>query len=759
MPAFTLDQALQYGAQRHAAGYVAEAEAIYRQVLAQQPGNIEAMNLLGRAALDLGRLPEAAQLIGDVITAAPHEARYQLSWSMVHKAQGNLTEAVAAARRATFLAPGYAPAFLDFGSLLEEQNDLAGAEAAYRTATQLVPQLAQAHNDLGIVLDRMGRRDEALTELRTAVALQPGYVDGQCNLGTLLTNRGDNQAAAAIFEGVIRSQPSFVRAYRLLGTSLRNLGRLPEAIHTLQTAARLNPNDALVQNALGVALWQNQQPEPAITALRHAVQLDPALAAAHHHLGVVYLSLNKVDEATAYFRTLLDLEPANSSHHQNLAAALQAMGDLDSAIAHLRNAMELNPTDSHLHSALICVMLFHAGSDAKAIFAECRNWNQRHGEPWKSSARPHANSRDPSRRLRVGYVSPSFWAHITGRNLLPLFRHHDHERFEVFCYADVQLPDAVTAEFKRCADHWRNTCGMPDEALAELIRADGVDILVDLTQHLAGDRLPVFARRPAPLQVAFAGYPGTTGLWSMDYRLTDPHLDPPGVADAFYSEESLHLPHSYWCYAPLEQVPINTLPADHTGAVTFGCLSNAFKLNEPTLQLWARVLQSVEGSRLVVQLPEGTAQNWALHILHRQGIAAERCIFVPKAPHAEYLTYYHRVDIVLDTFPYNGHTTSLDALWMGIPVVSLAGDHALARAGVSQMANLGLPELVASSPDTFVEVATRLATDRDHLRTLRRTLRPRMEASPLMDAAGFTRDIEAAYRIQWQRWCAKPETR
>ena len=753
MPVFTIDQALRYAVDRHSAGFLSEAEGIYRQVLAQAPGNVEAKHLLGRWALDCGKLAEAELLIGEVIRAAPTESRYQVSLSLLQRAQGERAGSMASAQRAVQLAPGYAPAGLHLGLILGEQGDLAGAEAAYRAVIHAAPGLAVAHNDLGILLDQTGRRDEAIAELRTAVQLQPDYPDAQCNLGLLLTSRGDNAGATAALLDVLRRRPDFARAQRLLGISLRNLGRLNESLEALRQAVRLQPNDALASNELGVTLWQCLQPEQAKTEWRNAIRLDPNLAGAYHHLGVGCLSGNGVEEALVCYRRLLELEPGNAWHYNNVGAALKFMGDLDGALASLHKAMDLAPANSQIHSGYVCSLLFHPGFDPKEVLAECEAWNQRHAEALRTSPVVYRNTRDPLRRLRVGYVSSSFWAHVVGRNILPLFQHHYRERFEIFCYADMHATDDLTAEFQRCADHWRNTRSLQDEELAKVIHADEIDILVGLNLHLANTRLLAFAPHPAPVQITFAGYPGTTGLHAMDYRLTDPYLDPPGENDELYSEESIRLPHSFWCYAPSEFVPLHPLPALANGFVTFGCLNNFAKINDPVLQLWARVLQAVPGSHLATQAPEGWGRKHLTDLLQGHGIEPSRLEFFPKASHREYLESYQRIDIMLDTFPYNGHTTSLDALWMGVPVITLAGNNAVARAGVSQLMNIGLAELIADSEDSYVEKAVDLARDLDRLRELRHTLRQRMEVSPLMDAAGFTRGIEAAYESLWRRWC------
>ncbi len=367
------------------------------------------------------------------------------------------------------------------------------------------------------------------------------------------------------------------------------------------------------------------------------------------------------------------------------------------------------------------------------------------------------------RRLRIGYVSPNFCDHCQALFITPLLVNHNHEQFEIFCYSDVLVPDAATDRLRGYADHWRNIVGVCDTDAAEMIRRDGIDVLVDLTLHMARNRLLVFARKPAPVQVTWLGYPGTTGLEAIDYRLTDPHLDPPGEGDRNYSEKSWRLSDTFWCYDPLVSPPPeyqgkgnenaadarskpNALPALENGFVTFGCLNNFCKVNDGVLELWATVLRAVAGSRLILLAPPGSARQRVLMIMHRCRVERARIRFADFQPRRRYLELYHQIDIGLDTFPYNGHTTTLDALWMGVPVVTLVGKTVVGRAGLSQLRNLGLEELAANSAGDFVRITTEWTADLSRLSDLRQNLRHRMRGSSLMDAGKFAREIERAYR-------------
>jgi len=387
------------------------------------------------------------------------------------------------------------------------------------------------------------------------------------------------------------------------------------------------------------------------------------------------------------------------------------------------------------------------------IRAELRRWNERHGGRLRKFIQPHGNNRDPRRRLRVGYVSPDFREHAVGRNLLPLFREHDHEQFEIFCYSHTLREDALTREFQQHAKEWRNIAGLSDAQAVEQIRKDRIDILVDLALHSANNRLLIFAHKPAPLQATYLAYCSSTGLETMDYRLSDPFMDPPSSDESHYSEQTIRLPETYWCYAPGGPTPEpSPPPIDATGYITFGCLNNFAKV-PPALHLWAEILQRVPASRLIVHSPPGSHLDAIRQRFAGKGISSDRLEFPPRQPWAEYVQTYGRIDIGLDQFPWGGGITTCDALWMGVPVVTLVGKTAVGRGGASILSNVGVPELIARTPQEYVQIAADLSNDLPRLAELRRTLRPRMQASLLMNARRFARNIEAAYRRMWRSLC------
>ncbi len=568
------------------------------------------------------------------------------------------------------------------------------------------------------------------------------------DLGLLLHEQGAIEGAIGCFERVAALEPG-------MGDVAQRLA----AARAVRPPSSPSPEASLSVTVLielaRLSASRSRRLE-GIDLLHRALALDPGSALAHANLGAIHTDLDQLDEAFASYSRAVELSPQLAEVHNNLGGVLVKLGRLDEGFASYRKALELQPDAPARHSNLVFYSHFHPGYDARAVLEEARAWDRRHGVRLAAGVAPHDNDPAPDRRLRIGYVSPDFRLHCQAFFLFPLLAHHDHRRFEIFCYSDVPRPDEWTRRLMGHADHARNIAGMTDDAVASGIRQDRIDVLVDLTMHMAKNRLPVFARKPAPLQVTWLAYPGTTGLSAMDYRVTDRFLDPPQSDDSVYVEKPLRLPETFWCYHPLtSEKVVSPLPARSNGHIRFGCLNSFFKVNDAVIALWARVLREIDGSRFVLQAPEGTARARALDAFAQHGVDACRIEFVPYQSRLPYLATYRGIDVCLDTFPYNGHTTSLDALWMGVPVVTLVGERVVGRAGLCQAMNLGLPGLIARTHGEYVEAAVALCGDIDALARLRAGLRARIEASPLMDAPRFAQNLEAAYRGIWLEWCAR----
>jgi predicted O-linked N-acetylglucosamine transferase (SPINDLY family) len=629
------------------------------------------------------------------------------------------------------------------------------AEPLYRQILAEQPKHFGALHFLGVMAHQQGRNDVAVDLIRQALLIQPGNADAYGNLGVALKANGQLDEAIAAYHQAIALRPSYPAAFYNLGIALGTKGQLDEAIAAYRQAIAQRPDYAEAYNNLGNALNEKGQVDEAVAACRAAIAIRPNYPEAYNNLGNALRSKRRPEEAIGAFRQAIALKPDFAEAHNNLGNALKDNGQMDEAIAAYRQAIVLRPEFHDAHSNLVYAMMYHPGYDARAIAQEAACWNRRYAEPVREFIQPHRNDRSPDRRLRIGYVSPDLREHPLGRLLLPLLANHDKSQFELFAYSHVVVPDAMTGRLRSYVDHWRNTVGLSDIQTCDLIRGDQIDVLVDLTMHMSHSRLMVFARKPAPVQVAYLAYPGTSGLATIDYRITDPYLDPPGSGDSDYSEQSVRLPETYWCYGEGEEdIEAGPLPADSAGYVTFGCLNNFCKINERVLSLWATVMSSVSNSRLLLLAPVSDARPTVRERLERLGVKAERVEFVAPVPHRQYLRNYQRIDIGLDTFPYNGHTTSLDSFWMGVPVVTRVGRTAVGRAGRSQLSNLNLTELAADDDDQFVSIASELAGDRPRLSALRLNLRERMRASALMDGGRFARNMEAAYRQMWRTWCA-----
>jgi protein O-GlcNAc transferase len=720
MAQLSLQQTFDLAIQHHQAGRLREAERLYREVLLLNPQHVEAMHNLGLIARDLGRKDEAVDLIRGALALRPDSPEVHGNLSIALRACGKLDEAIAAARRAVALNPVLPEAHYNLGDVLKDNGQLDEAIACYGRAIALRPTYADAHNNLGNAQRAKLRFDDAIAAYRRAISIKPDFADAHYNLGNALRITGQSEQAIVAFRRTIALKPSFAEAFNNLGVALRDRLQIDEAIAAFEQAIVLKPGYAEAYNNIGVSRADQQRPDDAIAVFRQAIAADPHFPEAHSNLG-------------------------NS---------LRDKGKLDEAIAAYRQAIALRPTFAEAHSNLLYMLHYHPGYDAQAIAKEHRRWNAQHGEPLRRFIQPHSNDRSPDRPLRIGYVSADFYDHASAFFLVPLLENHDPRQVELICYAQVRRPDETTRRFQRVAQ-WRSTVGLSDKQVAEQIRQDRIDILVDLKVHTANNRLSVFAYKPAPVQVTWLGCPASTGLTTIDYRLSDPYLDPRGMDESIYSEKTVRLPETFWCYDPLDgrTVPVNTLPVLQKRFITFGCLNTFCKINERVLALWAEVLRQVESSRLLLLAAHGDHRQRTLDQFSQEGVDAERIEFVPPLLRQEYLKQYGRIDLGLDCFPYNGHTTSFDSFWMGVPVVTFVGQTAVSRAGLSQLSNLRLPDLAGHTPEQFVRIAVELAGDLPRLGGLRSTLRSRMEQSPLMNAANFARNVEAAYRRMWHTWC------
>jgi len=613
---------------------------------------------------------------------------------------------------------------LEVAQDLHRRGRTTEAESGYRKIISANPGHARALSSLGVLLCESGRVAEARQYLERATAIEPDP-RALTNLGIVYRVEGKLDLAAESFGRVLEVAPHFPDAFLNLGTVLVDAGVHREALSLLEQALNMGPDSPRLRAALARVLLQLKRPTQSLLHARRAVEMSPNMA----------------------------------SFHRQLGDALDACGEKTEAVASYRRAIELNPADHEAHSDLIVAMLMDPSFDAHAHYAEARAWARAHAEPMRQHQRPFTNDRSAERRLRIGYVSPDFRAHAIQQFLVPLLQRHDKGAFEIFLYSSVARPDEATQWYRDFAgDRFRDIRWLDDVSAAELVRRDGIDILVDLALHGTGGRLRLFACKPAPVQITWLGYAGTTGLDAIDYRITDPFVDPLNTDLAVYSEASVRLPETMWCYSSLDaELQVGPLPALRSGYVTFGSQNAYRKLHAGSLALWARVLTAVAGSRLFLHAEED-AHQMLREAFAREGVQRERLEFGGRVSRVDYLRRYQTIDIGLDTFPFNGATTTLDAAWMGVPVVTLRGGVAVQRAGSCIAQNLGLPELVTDSTEEYLEKAATLARDLDRLAGLRAGLRSKFESSPLGNIPRFATDLEGAYREAWRRYCATSYT-
>lgn len=599
----------------------------------------------------------------------------------------------------------------------------AEAAAAYRALLDLDPEEPNAWNLLGVLALEEGRPAEALPLLERALALYPRGAAYHVNRGNALRHLGRWDEAEAAYRQALGLEPALPDAVLNLGQLFNDRGRYVEAAEVLETGLPRGLE------------------HPAF-----CLQFSRALR-----------TLGLLAEAEAFERQAAALAPEDPKVLNSIGITRLAQGDARGAVAAFRQALDQDPAHVAAHSNLLGALQYDAAADAEACFQAHLGWGRTHGSAGSGTDAGWPNPRDPDRRIRLGYLSPDFREHSVAYFLEPLLAHHDPRAVEVHAYAHLPSPDEVSGRLRGLVHHWRDITTLGTEEALRLIHADRIDILVDLTGHTGSGRPLVFARRAAPIQVAWLGYPGTTGIPAMDARLSDAIVEPPG-AEAWSSERIVRLPRGFHCYRPPAAAPaVAPSPALDAGHVTFGSFNNLAKVGPAVLDLWAALLRRVPGSRLLLKdraLADAAVAGRLRDRFEALGVPANRLDLLPRIPGKEgHLGAYGRVDIALDPFPYNGTTTTCEALWMGVPVLTLPGSRHAARVGASLLTRVGLEDWIATDPADFLARGAAFAADRAALAALRSGLRERMGRSPLRDEAGFARDMEAAYRGLWSEWC------
>jgi protein O-GlcNAc transferase len=705
----------------HQSRRFAEAEQVYRQILATDPNNADAHHLLGALAFQVGRSDIAVAFISKAIALKSDEPAMHSNLGNALKGVGRLDEAIASYRRAIELKADFTDAYGNLGNALGDRGQLEEAVVCYRRALALNPGSAEPHKSLADALHKMGSLDEAAISYGRALALNPNFAEAHNNLGVALKDRGKSVEAMTSYRRALSIKPDYFEAHNNLGNAFRDEGKLDEAVAAYRQALAIKPDYFEALNNLATALGDQ----------------------------------TKFDEAIAFFARALTLKPDFAEAHNNLANVLKHQARIEEALGCYERVLALKPDFAGAHSNLLLTQHYSDRISNAELLAAAQRFGDKFDRP--CTGVPFPNDRSIGRRLRIGYVSGDFQQHPVGFLLARVLEAHDREACEIFCYANSVNGDEVTDRLKRAAHHWRSIVGQSDAEAAAMIRRDGIDILVDLSGHSAKNRLLLFALRPAPVQVSWLGYFGTTGLRAIDYLLMDRAAAPVGE-ERWFTEAIVRLPHGRFCYAPPDYAPDPVDPPSlHRNYVTFGSFNNVAKIGPAVIRLWADVLHATPNSRLLLKwrsFDDDKVRRDFIAAFREAGVAPERLELRGFSQHPDMLSQYGDVDIALDPFPFGGGLTSCEALWMGVPVATWPGDRPASRQTVGFLDLLGLSDCAAASRANYIRCATLLAADEGQRTALRHSLRSRMATSPLCNGALFTPTLEAAFRGMWERWRA-----
>ena len=634
-----------------------------------------------------------------------------------------------------------------------QAGDLITARDLYKRILDLDPGSARPYYMLSGIAAQEGDLSSAIGLAQRAIGLQPAVPEFHFSLAGVYLSQGDMRSALSSYQEALRLRPDSLDYQRAVAGALLAAGALDEGVDAYRAIARAGTGDGLAYFELGKALQLRGDLKEAEDTFAQAVKLSPDSEGAHLHLAVVRREQGRPVDAEGPARQAVALAPTMQEGWFVLGGVLGDQGRHAEAVQHFRKVLTIQADDDAAWSGVLFSMNYSEQFSASELFEE----HVKYGERFRRAPAMAVDAARlaPGHRIRIGYLSPDFWLHPVAHFMAPILSHHDHGRFEVFCYHTGKSEDAMTARLKSGADHWRHLAGVSDGDLERTLRTDELDILVELTGHSDHQRLAVLATRVAPAQVTYLGYPNTTGVAAIDYRITDARADPPGESDRLHVEKLIRLPETFLCYAtPAVEAQTPAAPFHSNGHVTFGSFNNFAKLSPITIKLWSRILAFLPNSRLLIKtrgLQDPGLRRLLLTRFEQHGINADRITLMPPVlDRRQHLQTYGQVDIALDPFPYHGTTTTMEALWMGVPVVTLAGDRHASRVGVSILSALGLVDLVATTEDEYVQISARLAGADSELDGLRRSLRSRLTNSPLTDGARFTAHLEHAYLEMWE---------
>ncbi|MEN6586047.1 MAG: tetratricopeptide repeat protein, partial [Sulfuricella sp.] len=715
----------------------------------------EAHNNLGTLLQARKRFEDAGKSFEQALRLRPNYAEACFNAGNVNFLTGKYDVAAKRFELAIKLRPNYAKAYCGLGQARQFLGLMEKAEKAFQKALELQPNFAEAHGNYAALLRESGRLDEAEKASRRALELNPNKAESWNGLGELQHLLGQMDEAEAAFRRATALKPDYSEAHNNLGVLLAGTGRMEEAMTSYQTALTFDPNLVNALNNIGILFTDMGRLEDAMNCYQKVLAQVPEFWMAHSNLGNIYRERGQIDEARKSYQQALQINPDESVTQNNLGTILMAEGKLDEARDVYRRAMEINPGYAVAHSNLIFMLDFDPAATVEMQQAERRKWGALHAAPLRNTWRPHGNTRRAERKLRIGYVSADFRMHSAAYAFEPLLCFYDRDAFEVFCYSNSPRKDQMTLKFHQSVDHWREVYGVSDEQMAEMVRRDEIDILVDLSGHSAGNRLLMFARKPAPVQATGWGHANGTGLEAMDYLASDP-VSIPNEARQYYAEEIIDLPCQIPYASPSDSPPVSGLAAKKNAFLTYGCFNRLAKMTEENFALWAEIMKAVPDSRLMLkakELSDTGRQTWVRERFAGHGIAPERLILAGQTTWYEHMQHFNEVDIALDPFPYGGGVSTYESLWMGCPVVALKGQTLTGRIAAAIECALGMEDWVADSETDYVQLAVTKAENPDALKALRSTLRARLQVSPLGDAGKYATLVEENYRRIWKIWC------
>ena len=742
-------------------GEYEKAELICQDILKHNPEKHEALQLLGSICIKTNRPQPAIDYITRATKLYPENYIYFYNLAIAFSQVNHINKSIENYLKSIELNNKCIDSYNNLGLLYEQMGKLEKACEIYKEGInnnknvppEILISLSNLYTNLGTALRKLGRAKEGIEYFQEAVKINPKNETAYNNMGNAFQDIGDMQSAIDYQKNAIKIKPNYAEAYSNLGNALCESGQFDEAVEVINKAIELNPNFVGSYINMGLVYVFQAKASKAIQFFQKALAINPNIVLIHNNLAGLYVDQGLLNKAIYHCKKALKLDPESESAYSNMGVAFSRQGQIEKSIKNLKKATEINPKYYDAQSNYLFTINYDEKQSPAQIASEHFRWGNQFDHFHQSHTGDY-NKDDLDRPLNIGYVSPDFYQHSVAFFFEPVLEHHNKEKFNVFCYADNALLDNVSNRLQTMCYKWRTTCGVSDEQLVDLFIKDKIDILVDLTGHTAKNRLLAFARKPAPIQISYIGYPNTTGLKAIDYRITDDIADPPGEDDEYFTEKLIRLPGCFLCYKPPKDAPDPAPPAAIKNKyITFGSFNVPPKTNKTVISLWSKILKNVPGSRLILKSKgfacETVKKNFS-EAFQLNGIDNNRISLISWIPSfQEHRAMYNKIDIALDTFPYNGTTTTCEALWMGTPVICLKGNRHAGRVGESLLSCLSLEDFICNDFHEYEQKAIQLANDIGFLSMIRKALRPIMASSPLCKAKEFTYRLERVYRKLW----------